>query len=127
MSRGVQRQDRDLLGTRWALWLLWIGPWALVVGTVDTSDIMHTIVWSLSFTVGGAACLVNAIRCGRLHCFYTGPVYLAAALASLLYGLHMLPLGRHGWMWIIDAAGAATLITCFGLEPLFGKYKTTRA
>jgi len=119
-------KERDLLGSRWALWLLWIGPWVLIICTGNTDNITHTVVWTLSFIVGGVACFVNARRCGRLHCFLTGPVYLLAALTSLLYGLHILPLGQHGWNRILGTAAVASLIACCGLEPLFGKYKTTR-
>lgn len=115
--------ERDLLSSRWATLLLWIGPWVLIIGTGGTSSIIHTIVWTCAFTVAGVACLVNARRCGRLHCFFTGPVFLLAALASLLYGLDELPLGGHGWMWILNSTVVLSLLACCALEPLFGKYK----
>jgi hypothetical protein len=127
MSPWAKCQERDLLGSRRALWALWIAPWAVILGTVNAGNLTQTVAWTLSFTVGGAACLVNARRCARRHCFYTGPAYLVAAFVSLLFGLHLLPFGRHGWTWILDAAGAVTLIACCGLEPLLGKYRTTRA
>ncbi len=118
---------KDLLHSRWATWLLWIGPWVLIVSTSNSGTITHTAVWTLAFTVGGGACLVNARRCGRRHCFYTGPLYLLAALGSLLYGLRILPLGPHGWTWILCIAAAGTLVACCGLEMLLGKYQTKRA
>ncbi len=96
----------------------------LIVSTSNTGNITHTVAWTFAFTVGGVACLVNARRCGRLHCFYTGPVYVVAALASLLYGLGILPFGQHGWDWIVGTAAIASLLTCCGLEMLLGKYKT---
>ncbi len=117
----------DLLRSRWATWLLWIGPWALILSTSTAGKITHTIAWTSAFTVGGVACLVNARRCGRLHCFYTGPAYLLAAIASLLYGLGLLPLGQHGWAWILCAAVAVSLFACCGLELLRGKYRTRPA
>jgi hypothetical protein len=127
MNQSSTSSERDLLRSRWATWLLWIGPWALIVISSNTGNITHTVVWTFAFTVGGAACLVNARRCGRLHCFYTGPFYLLAALASLLYGLRMLPLGRNGWDWILCATVAVSLLACCALEKLFGKYKSSRA
>jgi len=93
--------------------------------TSNMNTLTHTAAWTFGFTVGGVACLVNARRCGRLHCFYTGPVYILAALASLLYGLGILPLGKHGWNWILGVAAVLSLIACCGLEQLAGKYRKT--
>lgn len=94
----------------------------IVIGA--TGSVTRGVLWTAGFTVAGAACLVNARRCGRRHCFYTGPLYLLAALASLLYGLHILPLGNSGWNWILGIAVAGSLLFCCVLEHLFGKYTT---
>jgi len=71
----------------------------------------------------GGACLANAGRGGRIHCYVTGPFFLLAALATLLYGVGLIPLGANGWNLI----GMATLIGAIVLgcvpEPLFGKYR----
>ncbi len=45
----------------------------------------------------GTACIANAVRCGRLHCYITGPFFVAMAVVTLLYGLGALPLGGNGW------------------------------
>lgn len=112
----------DMFSSRWALWLLWVGPWVLIAVSGSAGDLARTAVWAFSFTVMGAACLVNARRCGRRHCFYTGPLFLMAGLSSLLYGSGVLPLGRHGWSWISGVALVGAVIACCGLEKLLGKY-----
>ena len=70
----------------------------------------------------GAACLYNARKCGRLHCFITGPYFLILAVLSLLHGSATLPLGPDGWSWI----GWATAIGGIGLtyvpEWIWGRY-----
>src|ERR1044072_3082865 len=43
-------------------------------------------VWTLALAWTGAACLVNAARCGRMHCRYTGPFYLALIVPTLVAG-----------------------------------------
>ncbi len=37
--------------------------------------------------------MANALRCGRLHCYITGPFFVAMAIVTLLYGLGAVPLG----------------------------------
>jgi hypothetical protein len=116
---GVERDD--LTGSRWSL-LLWRVPWLLVLIGYFSNAVARTALWSVGFTVGGIACLINARRCGRLHCFYTGPLYLGAAAASLLYGMGLLPLGPNGWDWIVGVAIGGSLIAQLGLERLLGRY-----
>ncbi len=43
------------------------------------------------------ACVVNAAHCGRVHCYVTGPLYLLAAIATLLAGMEFVPL-RSSWI-----------------------------
>ena len=71
----------------------------------------------------GIACVANAVRCGRLHCYLTGPFFLALALVTLLYGLGVLPLGRNGWNWIsLTILAGAIVLWCLP-ELLLGKYR----
>lgn len=100
----------------------------LIVASGSFGDnLIRTAAWTFGFAVMGAACLANARGCGRRHCFYTGPLFLLAALASLLYGLSILPLGRNGWNWVVGVVVAGNLLACFGLESLFGKYAGRRS
>ena len=45
----------------------------LVVSGSAGSDGIKLISWPLSLLWMGGACLFNALRCGRRHCFITGP------------------------------------------------------
>jgi hypothetical protein len=75
----------------------------------------------------GAACIVNALRCGRVHCYLTGPFFFLMALVALSYGLGILHLGRNGWnmLGLIALAGAVAL-WCLP-EMLLGTYRKRRA
>ncbi len=44
-------------------------------------------VWALLFVWMGAGCVLNALRCRRLHCYISGPAFLVGALAALLIAL----------------------------------------
>lgn len=54
-------------------------------------------LWIVAFLVGGSACVANAARCGRAHCYLTGPLYLGLAVVSALIGLGVM---SWSWWWV---------------------------
>jgi hypothetical protein len=74
----------DLVGSRLG-WLVWGLPGALVVIGIAWGA-ARAWLWGPSLSIAGSACVANASRCGRLHCFVTGPVFLLGAFATLLDG-----------------------------------------
>jgi hypothetical protein len=107
---------RDLVGG-WTGALLWYLPAALVVAGISLPA-ARAALWIPSFTVMGVACVVNARRCGRLHCFVTGPVFLSAAIASTIDALSLV---RIDWRIVVLGAAIGTLIA-YALEWAQGKY-----
>jgi len=98
--------------------LFWYLPaFALIVGFNWTEA--RPWLWIPAFLVMGVACLVNAARCGRLHCFVTGPTYLLAALYVALATADLVPL-RPGIFLL-----AVLAITClaFLAERPLGTYR----
>ncbi len=120
MNEGSVGCNNDLVSSRWSL-LLWQVPMVLLLIGAFSGELAHTVLWTVGFAVSGVSCVVNARRCGRRHCFYTGPLYLGAAAASVFYGIHVLPLGSNGWDWILGIAAAGTLFARL-LEGMLGKY-----
>ncbi|MGB6360970.1 MAG: hypothetical protein WBF30_19500, partial [Candidatus Acidiferrales bacterium] len=51
----------------------------------------RTWLWIPALVVAGGACIVNAGRCGRLHCYIAGPFLLLAALYIVLAEFHIVP------------------------------------
>jgi hypothetical protein len=78
-------------------------PIALLVAGVVWPAV-RTALWTPAFVLAGASCVVNARRCGRLHCFATGPLYLLLGVATLLIELDMLPI-HSGWLLLVAAVG----------------------
>lgn len=105
--------------------VIWGVPVVALSISAHLGGVYPTIVWPLALTFMGSMCLWNARRCGRLHCYFTGPFFLLLAVASLLYGLGILALGKHGWsdLSLVLLAGAVLLI-CIP-EWFFGKYPRT--
>lgn len=135
-ARGLSRRQRakttgnsrDILATpllAFAFW--WLPPIAIVVTGNLASVGLRTFVWTAALSIMGTACIANAVRCGRVHCYITGPFFLAMAVVTLLYGLGVLPLGRNGWNLI----GLTILVGAIALyylpELFFGKYREDRA
>ena len=121
-------RSRDIL-TNPGLVLVFFGlpVMAMVLaGRADVDFGWRTVVWTAALTTMGAACLVNALRCGRIHCYLTGPLFLALGVIALLFGLGVLPLGRNGWNLIGLTTLVGAVLLCCVPEGLFGKYRKAK-
>ena len=121
-------ESRDILSSRWRVFsLYWLPALAIVVaGALAISRGWRTAVWIVALATMGVACIANALRCGRVHCYLTGPFFLLMALAALSYGLGILRLHENGW----NLLGLITLIGALALgclpEMFLGKYRKGR-
>jgi len=124
-SNATTCKSRDILSSRWRVFILyWLPAIAIVVvGVPAISSGWRTVVWTVALATMGVACIVNALRCGRVHCYLTGPFFLLMALIAVSYGLGILHLGSNGW----NLLGPMTLIGAIALwclpEMLLGKYR----
>ena len=116
--------QRDLTGRKIERFILWQLPLIVFVAGSFGGTVWHTILWTTALTVAGTACIVNAARCGRLHCYFTGPFFLLGAIVTFTYGLGVLPLGpgRWGAIGLIVALGSCFLF--FVPEWRWGKFVT---
>lgn len=115
---------RDLLSHRGTTILVYAVPTIAIVATSSqgVSDAVRTLVWTLALMVMGVACVLNAVRCGRVHCYFTGPFLLLLATASLLHGLRVMSLGPNGWQWLSVVAVVGTVVFLTVPERLWGRY-----
>ena|SRR5215469_648508 len=129
MDSAATCKSRDLLSSpRLALLVFWLPAIAIVVaGTPACNNNERTIVWTAALSTMGVACIVNVFRCGRVHCYLSGPFFLLMALATLSYGLGLLPLPRNGWNLIGFTTLVGAVASCCLPEMLFGKYRDHRA
>ena len=75
----------------------------------------------------GGACAINAARCGRVHCYLTGPFFLLMAVVTLLHGIGVVRLGDKGWNLIGLTILVRTIALCCLPERILGKYRGARA
>lgn len=125
MTENHKPNKSDLLTSPQTRLLFWL-PWVLILIGFFIDGATRTVLWTTGFGLAGIACLENVRRCRRRFCVCSGPLYLLAALAALLYGLEVLPLGVHGWYWILGVTVVASLSCGLVLERLFGKYPNAR-
>ena len=122
-------ESRDILSSRRRVFVLyWLPAIAIVVaGAPAISNGWRTVVWVVALAIMGAACIVNALRCGRVHCYITGPFFLLMALAALFYGFGILHFGGNGWN-LLGLIGLIGTIACWYVPEMFlGKYRKGRA
>ncbi len=124
MSQENQTRDTDFLSDRVISSLIWRAPAVVMVvaALVEIGPAARGVMWALSLSVFGVGCLANAMRCGRRHCFYTGPFFLVMALGSLLYGFGVLPMGSSGWAMIGVTTLVGAVVLTYLPERIWGKY-----
>jgi hypothetical protein len=121
----MNQTARDILSSPWLAGAVFCLPAAVMAlsGNLNIGNQWRAGVWALCLGVMAAGCLVNALCCGRMHCYFTGPFLILMGLASLSYGFGWLPLGTGGWNWIGGVTlGGVVLLGCVP-ELLFGKYR----
>jgi hypothetical protein len=102
--------------------LAWGLPWAAILASLFARVPLRTAIWIIALSWMGMACVLNAKRCGRTHCRYTGPYYLAmiAPVAALGSGV----VSRRIYAWVVLAGfilpGSAVL--WWASELAWGKY-----
>jgi hypothetical protein len=125
MKYGTDTRSRDILSRPLPTFILFGVPVIAIIasGQANVGAGRRTGIWAFALGIMGAACIVNVARCGRVHCYLTGPFFLAMALLTLLYGVGIVPLGRHGWNLISLTVLVGAVLLCCVTEFLWGRYK----
>ncbi|HKV25791.1 MAG TPA: hypothetical protein VJN93_14450 [Candidatus Acidoferrum sp.] len=121
--------SRDLLSRPLTATLFFCVPAIAIIVTAQHtfSSGLRAIVWTIALILLGSACLVNARRCGRTHCFLTGPFFLLMAAVTALFGFGLLRLGANGWGLLGQILLLGAILLCCVPELLLGKYRPSRS
>src|SRR6266478_2237478 len=100
--------SRDWLGARRTSWLAWWIPKLAMIASLLLPVPARTAGWVIALGWMGTACMINARRCNRTHCRYTGPYYIASIVPVILVGAGFAAVGIIGWIGLgaIIIAGA---------------------
>lgn len=115
--------SRDILANRLlSVFMFWL-PIAAIVAMAHTPVLVRTPVWAGACTVMGVSCLVNAVRCGRIHCHFSGPFFLIMAGIIVACGTGVWSFGPKTWNYLGLALLVGGIAVTYVPELVFGKYR----
>ena len=112
----------DWVGDRRSYFWGWGLPTILLIVGIFVPPPFRTALWFLALAWQGGACLINAARCKRTHCYLTGPFFVAMATVTLFHGTGWVSLGEQGWIWIGLVIVLGTAILWIVPERFFGRF-----
>ncbi len=98
MANDIVHSSRDWLQSPHTSLLAWWIPQAAILAGLFAPVAVRTAIWIIALSWMGTACVLNAKRCGRTHCRFTGPYYLAMIIPVLALGLGVISLGLSAWV-----------------------------
>jgi hypothetical protein len=112
------RCEAEDLTRGWKGVFLWCVPIAAVIAGIGWTR-AQTWLWIGGFLVMGIACVANAARCGRVHCYICGPLFLLSAVYVALTALHAVPMYRRTYL---NGVSIVVVLACLAEGPA-GKYR----
>ena len=91
-------KGKDYIQDTGASLVFWYVPMGLAIAGFMLSDYQNWM-WPVAFAWSGFGCLVNANSCKRVHCTFTGPLYLLVAILGIASSL------SWKWLWALAVAG----------------------
>jgi hypothetical protein len=98
MANDIVHSSRDWLRSPRTSLLAWWIPQAAILAGLFAPVAVRTAIWIIALSWMGTACVLNAKRCGRTHCRFTGPYYLAMIIPVFALGLGVISLGLSAWV-----------------------------
>jgi len=113
----------DLLNTRTSAFFWWCLPLAIgfAASFLSSNSALVAMVWCVCLAWMGTGCVLNAIRCRRLHCYIAGPVFILGAIAEGLVATGMSVFGSHAVSNIVGVT-LILVVLSFVPEMVWGRY-----
>src|SRR3984957_20216559 len=98
MTNVTAKAAADWLGSVRTNVLAWWLPVCAMLAGLFVATPARMVIWIVALAWMGTACVLNARRCGRTHCRFTGPYYLVMIVPVFALGLCVVPAGLSGWL-----------------------------
>jgi len=122
MASNSVRSSRDWLRSPHASLLAWGIPCTAIIASLFAPVPIRTAIWITALIWMGTACLLNAKRCGRTHCRYTGLYYLAMIAPVVLLGSGVVSGGIFAWLLVAGAILLGSILLWWATERAWGKF-----
>src|SRR5262247_285622 len=122
MANGIAQNSRDWVRSRRTNLLAWWIPQGGIIAGLFVPVPARTVIWIVALIWMGTACILNAKRCGRTHCRYTGPYYLAAIAPVLMLGTDMLHVDFLAWLVLAVLILLGGTLIWWATERAWGKF-----
>lgn len=123
MNNETTKRDNDWSGQIMGFVVAWGLPILAMLIAIGIEPVLKTFIWLSALAWMGGACLMNARRCGRTHCFFTGPFFIIMMLPVALHGFAIIPFGPDGWQWLGMALGIGGGGLWCLTEAIMGRYR----
>lgn len=122
MSAGRAPSAIDWAGSFQSYALAWGLPHVALVLGLFASAPLRASIWGVALAWMGMACIVNARRCRRTHCRYTGPFYLVMIAPVFVLGSGIVSVGITGWLLLGAVILAGGKVIWWATEREWGKF-----
>ena len=122
MADNIVRSSQDWLRSARTSVLAWGLPWAAILAGLFAAIPLRMATWIAALSWMGIACMLNAKRCGRTHCRYTGPFYLAMVAAVVMLGFGLVSGGIYAWAVLAGLILPGSAMLWWVTELAWGKY-----
>ena len=122
MANDIARSSQDWLRRPRTNLVAWWIPQAAIVAALFAPVPARSGIWVLALTWMGTACILNAKRCGRTHCRYTGPYYLAMIVPGLVLATGFVSLDIFAWAAFAAIILLGSKFIWWATERAWGKF-----
>jgi len=93
-----------------------------MLAAILLEPLLRAGIWSTMLAWMGIACIINARRCSRTHCRFTGPYLLLMAVLVIAHAAGVLPMGTHGWTLLGGTTIVGFAALWWGSERIWGVF-----
>ena len=115
--------SHDWLANTRASALAWWIPQVAIIGGLFVPVPIRAAIWIIALLWMGTACMLNARQCGRTHCRYTGPYYIAMIAPAVMLASGIVFADFYGWLvWGVLILGGSKVIW-WATGPSYAKFR----
>jgi hypothetical protein len=122
VANDTVQNSRDWLSSPRTNVLAWWIPKAIIVAALFVPTPARAGIWIIALIWMGTACILNSRRCGRTHCRYTGPYYLAMIAPVLVLASGVISADFYAWLSLAVLILGGGMIIWWATERVWGKF-----